>query len=397
MVDLATNPDWRLALWNVELAASPRPDGMLPMAAGGDIEQLDSAFIPDWALHWIRALHNAWRYAGDRDYVARLLTVAEGVLRWFEPFAAEHGLLSDVTGWVIIDWSSVSVDGESSVLNALWARGLLDFAELAEWLGDAGRARWARALHARLRAAFERFWDPRRRLYVDHVVAGELRPEASQHAQAAPLAAALVPARRVARVVEAMIDRSRLVHATWSRAAGDARFPGSGERGVAGPYLVLGPPKPWWDVHRQLVAAQPFFRYVVHDALAAAGRADLVADQCRDWEALFARCETSWSETWYAGTVSHGWGSTPTRDLLVRTLGLEPAEPGFAVARVAPRLGALAWARGAVPTPSGLLAVSVDPEGTEVESPVSFVFDPGGARPSRHPQGRHRLPPLRNR
>src|SRR5262249_44805700 len=106
MVDFATHPDWRLALWNVELAASPRADGMLPMAAGGDVEHLDAAFIPDWALHWIRALHNAWRYAGDREYVARLLPVAEGVLRWFEPFAAEDGLLCDVTGWVIIDWSS---------------------------------------------------------------------------------------------------------------------------------------------------------------------------------------------------------------------------------------------------------------------------------------------------
>jgi len=396
MVDFATHPDWRLALWNVELAASPRPDGMLPMAAAGDVEHFDSAFIPDWALHWIRALHNAWRYAGDRDYVARLLPVAEGVLRWFEPFAAEDGLLCDVTGWVIIDWSSVSVDGRSSVLNALWARGLADFAEMAEWLGDGGRARWARALHARVRGVFDRFWDPERALYVDHVVEGERRLETSQHAQAAPLAAGLVPAARTARVVEVLLDRGPLVHATWSRAAGDARRPGPGERGVAGPYLLLGPPRPWWDVARQIVAAQPFFRYVVHDALAAAGRADAIADRCRDWEALLARCDTSWSETWYGGTVSHGWGSTPTRDLLVRTLGLEPAEPGFAMARVAPRLGGLEWARGAVPTPSGLLAVSADASGVEVESPVPFVFDPGDAPSSRHPAGRRRLPPVRS-
>ena len=396
MVDFATHPDWRLALWNVELAASPRADGMLPMAAGGDIEHLDAAFIPDWALHWIRALHNAWRYAGDRDYVARLLPVAEGVLRWFEPFAGD-GLLCDVTGWVIIDWSSVSVDGKSSVLNALWARALRDFAELAEWLGDGGRARWARALYGRIRGAFDLFWDPARELYVDHVVDGERRPETSQHAQAAPLAAGLVPSERTAGLVDLMIDRARQVHATWSRAAGDARFPGPGERGVAGPYLLLGPPRPWWDVERQLVAAQPFFRYVVHDALAAAGRADLVADQCRDWEALLARCATSWSETWYGGTTSHGWGSTPTRDLLVRTLGLEPAEPGFAVARVAPRLGDLAWARGAVPTPAGLLEVRVEADRIEVESPLPFVLDRDAGAPTRHAPGHHVLPALRRR
>ena len=104
--------------------------------------------------------------------------------------------------------------------------------------------------------------------------------------------------------------------------------------------------------------------------------------------ALLARCETSWSETWYGGTVSHGWGSTPTRDLLVRTLGVGPAEPGFGRARIAPRLGPLAWARGAVPTPRGLLRVAIDAERIEVESPVPFELDCDG-RVASHPPGRH--------
>jgi hypothetical protein len=395
MVDFATHPDWRLACWNVELCASPRPDGMLPMAAGGDIEHHDASFIPDWALHWVRALHNLHRYTGDRDRVARLLPVAEGVLRWFEAFADDDGLASDVTGWVIIDWSSVSVDGKSSVLNALWARGLRDFAEMAAWLGDAGRARWARERHARIRDAFELFWDAERALYVDCATDGERQRAASQHGQAAPLAAGLVPEARSARLVELLLDETREVHATWSRASGDARAPQPHERGVGGPYLVTGPPSPWWDVEHELVRAQPFFCYVVHDALAAAGREDAIAAQCRRWEGLLERCATSWSETWYGGTVSHGWGSTPTRDLLVRTLGVTPAEPGFARARIAPRLGPLGWARGAVPTPAGLLRVAVDAERVEVESPIPFDLDCDG-RATSHPAGRHELSRMRS-
>ncbi len=388
MVDFATHPDWRLACWNVELCAAPRPDGMLPMAAGGDIAHHDASYIPDWALHWVRALHNLWRYTGDRERVAALMPIAEGVLRWFEAFAAEDGLASDVTGWVIIDWSSVSVDGKSSVLNALWARGLSDFAEIAEWLGDGGRARWARDRHAQICDAFTLFWDPERALYVDCAIGAERQRPASQHAQAAPLAAGLVPQSRVKRIVDLLLDESREVHATWSRATGDARAPQPHEHGVGGPYLVLGPPKPWWDVEQGLVRAQPFFCYVVHDALAAAGREDEIAAQCRRWEVLLERCATSWSETWYGGTVSHGWGSTPTRDLLVRTLGIGPAEPGFARARIAPRLGPLAWARGAVPTPRGLLRVAVDAAQIEVESPIPFDLDCDG-RVASHPAGRH--------
>ena len=29
-----------------------------------------------------------------------------------------------------------------------------------------------------------------------------------------------------------------------------------------------GQPEPWWDARHQVVRAQPFFRYVIHDALA---------------------------------------------------------------------------------------------------------------------------------
>ncbi len=37
------------------------------------------------------------------------------------------------------------------------------------------------------------------------------------------------------------------------------------------------------------------------------------------------------------------------------TLGVTPAEPGYATARVAPSLGSLQWARGSVSTPHGLI------------------------------------------
>ena len=42
------------------------------------------------------------------------------------------------------------------------------------------------------------------------------------------------------------------------------------------------------------------------------------------------------------------------------TLGVTPAEPGYASARIAPRLGGLAWAKGSVTTPHGLIAVDVN-------------------------------------
>jgi alpha-L-rhamnosidase len=386
MVDLTTNTDWRLARWHPSLTASPRPDGMLPMAVAGDIEHSDFTMIPDWALHWIHSVHNLYRYVGDGEEIGRLLPVVEGVIRWFDPFLDDEGCAVDVFGWVLIDWAWLYTQGLSAPLNGLIARALLEFEEMAGWLGDEGRARWARGRHGRLRRGFERLWNSRLGRYSDAVVEGEQLPTASQHAHAAALVGGLVPPDRVPRVVEVLTDEDRLVHAVFDRP--DEEAPPNCDAPV-GTYLINRDlPSPWWDVERDVVRAQPFFRYVVHDALAAAGRADLIPGQLLDWDRwAMKRCASSWTETWQGGTVSHGWSSTPTRDLIQRVLGVTPAEPGFAVAAIDPELGPLQWARGAAPCPAGMIAVEVEPDTVTVDSPVPFR---SGGRD--HDRGRHVLP-----
>lgn len=376
-VDLVTNPDWSLARWHPRLAASPRPDGMLPMAVVCDFEHAGTTYIPDWSLHWIRSVHNLYRWTGDRDLVAGLMPVAENALRWFDRFAV-GGLLSDVTGWVLLDWASVQGEGASAVLNGLWGRALRDFAEMARWLGDAGRAGWAQRQHAALAEAYQVFWCPDRGGYRDWLTGTAVQPRMSEHASAAAVVGGLVPADRRRAVLRLLTDRSDRVGRSWSFQILPLR-------------AAMGPPPPDWDVDREVVAAQPFFRYVVHDAVAALGGADHMPRLCRDWKPLLEGGARTWRETWQGGSHCHGWSSTPSRDLPLYTLGLSPARPGFTVARVAPRLGDLAWARGAVPTPHGLLRVSVDRDGVEVDSPVPVELDLGGRTWSR-PAGRWAWP-----
>jgi alpha-L-rhamnosidase len=369
MVDLVANPDWSMARWHPQLAASPRPDGMLAMAVASDFEDDDRTILPDWSLHWVRSLHNLYRYTGDRGVVADLAPVAERTLRWFEDYLGDDGLLHGVTGWLLLDWASVYSTGCSSILNALWARALEDLAEIQDWLGNTGTASWARSRYEGVRAGFDSFWDEDRGVYVDHVVEGTPQRVAAQHGGAAALAAGIVPADRWDRVVARLTDRSRLVRHSWVM---DPVTVDGGSDGYI--HLVMGYPEPVWDVEEQMVEAEPFFRYVVHDGLARAGRADLVAGLCRDWSVFLDAGETTWPECWTGGTRCHGWSSTPTRDLVVHTLGITPAEPGYASVRVAPALGDLEWARATVPTPHGPVTVEARADGTvEVDSPVPVI------------------------
>jgi hypothetical protein len=57
-------------------------------------------------------------------------------------------------------------------------------------------------------------------------------------------------------------------------------------------------------------------------------------------------------------SLCHGWSGGPSAWLIDQVLGIHPLEPGYAAVRIAPRLGDLAWAEGAVATPHGPIRVS---------------------------------------
>ncbi|MBS2548129.1 alpha-L-rhamnosidase N-terminal domain-containing protein [Catenulispora sp. NL8] len=386
-VDLVANPDWSLARWHPVLAARPRPDGLLPMVAAGDAADPGIVSIPDWSLHWMRSVHNLYRYTGDADLVGALLPTAENVLRWFTSFLGRDGLLHDVTGWVLVDWSPVPVSATSAALNALFARALADFAEMADWLGDSGRARWAWTLHTKLAQGFEVFWDEERWAYRDQMVDGVVQPSVSEHTTAAAVCAEIVPTERHVRLRTFLLNRSPM----FTRSPVAAH--GSDADGAPAAAAMFAAPIPDWDTAQLVVGAQPFFRYVVHDALALLGAADRLPDLCRDWGKLLDAGPTALRETWEGGSACHGWSATPSRDLLVYVLGITPAEPGYARVRIAPRLGDLEWARGAVPTPHGLLEVRVDDLSVLVDSPVPVDLSLREDQPSISlPPGRRMVP-----
>lgn len=380
MVHLATNTDWRLAWQYLNLSNSPRYDGILPMTVVGPSEAAGSMTIPDWSLHWVHGVYNLYRFAGDKDAVKAFMPSVERVLRWFAPFQTRQGLLKDVIEWTLIDWSAVSNSDTSAIYTAMWARGLREFAEMAAWLEEKASQRWAEGLYRKAQAGFEAFWDEARGSYVDHIVDGAPRPEMSQIAGAAAIVSGLAPQERWPRIIETITDPARLIVQTWTW-GGDA----GGNEGAPFTWSF----KPIWDVHRQIVMAEPFMQYVVHDAIALAGRADRLPDLYDRWSQFLTGGYDTIGEDWRHGTHVHGWSCTPTKDMIFYTLGVTPAGPGYAVARVAPRLGRLAWAEGKVPTPHGLIHVRAEQGKVEIDSPVPVIVDLPGRAPQQLPKGKH--------
>ena len=198
-----------------------------------------------------------------------------------------------------MDWASIFLSGHSSILTAFWARGLTEFAELADAIGNSGSAGWARELYDSAAQGFEDFWDPGRGLYVDHMLNGQRQPAASQVAQASAIISGLAPRERWSPLVALMTDPKRLVVRSW---VGSETGGYDHERFAE---QMRGIPRVDWDPEREMVIAEPFFSYAVHDAVARAGRAELLIDLVRRWEEFLVDGYDTFGECWglgYAGT-----------------------------------------------------------------------------------------------
>jgi hypothetical protein len=220
----------------------------------------------------------------------------------------------------------------------------------------------------RARDGYEDFWDPSRSSYVDHIVGGERQPAMSQAAGAVAIVSGLAPHDRWAGIVDVITDPTRLVIRSWI---------GGEDGGYDMAKIVehsLGIYRIDWDVDREVVLAEPFFSYVVHDAVAAAGRGDRLPSLLRRWSVFLHDGFDTFGECWGWGTPVHAWSATPTKDLVWYVLGVTPAEPGYGTVRIAPRPGAIERVAGAVPTPHGLVRVEVEDGRVRVDSPVPVRF-----------------------
>jgi hypothetical protein len=130
----------------------------------------------------------------------------------------------------------------------------------------------------------------------------------------------------------------------------------------------------------------------VLDAIAAGGHIHEALDWMRSyWGGMLAEGATSFWESYdlrwpktdphlalqadgtagYFVSMAHGWSSGPTAWLVENVLGVREPQDGYQSVVITPDLGGLDWARGTVPTPHGIIAVSVDKQkGVTIDLPT---------------------------
>lgn len=367
LVSLVTNPDTRLVRHHLELTARSRyPDGLLAGAAACDFSE-SGLPTPEYSLHWIRTLAAYWLYTGDEQAVQKLLPTAKQIIARHEYQRGPSGLLEEFPGWVFIDWAQVERGVVIGAHDALYGAALRAYMTLPG-ADDVG------SLLERTREAFEQLWDPDRHAYVDALGRSGPGRRMSQQTNAAALLADIVPADRVDRLVERIIDPA-VVGA--GRVVVTA-YPGSLDRPELIPNFQYEEPE-GFDPECDLVAAQPWFCRFLHEALFQHGRRDLILASLRRWP---DDCGNgTFQEFWEAppGRTSrcHGWSASPTFDLTSYLLGVRPLTPGFGRATVDPFLGPMRQMAGRIPTPHGWLSVAIDGTDMQLEVPDGMLVSVG--------------------
>ena len=391
LLTYVTNTDWRLVRRHLRICAhSRRGDGLLGMVAVGDFSTSFTT-IPDYSLHWVRALARYFEYSSDPELIRELAPTAIEVLAAFERYRARDGLIRGMPGWIFIDWAMTQKSEVVGALDALYAAALDDFAMLCERvLEDYHSASMFRSQANRTREAFQLLWDQSSGMYVDAADShGPLR-RVSQQTNAMAIVSGCAPRDRRGRILENILDETRLV---ITPTISDDRTPYITQRMNPADYVKF-------DEETDIVAAQPFFCSILHDAVAGAGRRDLIPNLCLKWWSQIERGNTTFEEYW-SGPVGeasrcHAWSATPTYDLTTHVLGIRPIEPGYRKVEIYPRFGNLTKLAGRIPTPHGMIDISIERDsGGTITIPVGVeadvYFEDADLRGGAFPSGNHTI------
>ncbi len=122
------------------------PDGMVPMCYPAC--HPNGRYIPQWSLWLLLELEEHFRLRGGCD-TEKFLPMIDGLLRYFERYENELGLLEDLPSWNFVEWSRANdwTQGINFPTNMLYAAALDAVAAL---LGRSELSEKARRIRAKV-------------------------------------------------------------------------------------------------------------------------------------------------------------------------------------------------------------------------------------------------------
>ncbi|TWU30857.1 alpha-L-rhamnosidase-related protein [Novipirellula artificiosorum] len=329
-----------------QIADEQLADGIMPAYAPrhGD----DFMVILDSNCFWIRGLYRYLLCSGDDATIRHLLPAARNLLDRLHRYTNADGLIDRAPYPYWLDHALIDRRGANFCLNGHYLGAIEDFSQVLQWLQESDVDVY-RQRAERIRVALrEKLWDPKKQLFADALIDGELSKQFSEHANAMALALSIATPGQMKTVAAQLSQQEN--HDFIHRESG-------------------------------VVMVTPAMSHFFHAGLCEAGYLDPSLELL--WTRFAHMLEplkdgtptngTLWEEWWLDGTgrngnfrpIVDGRSDAQTESaffpgLFARyILGIEPTQPGFreVVLHYHPS-SRLHRRHGAIPTPSGLLEVA---------------------------------------
>jgi hypothetical protein len=291
--------------------------------------------IPGYSSYWFTELADYVRHTGRTEYVKSVHDQLVQLLAFMDQdFDAQNNFINHTKEWLYVDWAP-GLNGDTPETRKAtpmeYIRAYRDGAWLLRQIGDTQNAEhWEQRANDLTKMSQATAWSD-----------GSFGPRWQTNAMA----------------VLAGVAQPEQYGSIWSNVLTN-----------------VGKPTYRPDV------ISPYYGSYVLNAMAEMNHRDAALQWIREyWGGMIAEGATSFWEaydpSWYKEdfhsslqsdnrsgyfvSLAHGWSAGPTAWLMEEVLGIEPTGAGFSTVDIRPDLVDLQWAKGAEPTPKGLLQVDV--------------------------------------
>ncbi len=314
-------------------------------------------FHTSYSLIWVQMLWDVYRLTGDFSVLSDNADALGLLLRRFEGYVGENGLIETPPNYMFIDWlnpDGINLHHPPKALGqtcmCMFYYGALKTAEqIYITLQNAPAAEDAAARAAALHGAIEKYlWDADRQLFFEGL--GTPTPEDMIY-------------NYMPQNVEKRYYR---LHANIL-AAYFGFFGEAEDRALLERILEA----------KDLGEAQPYFQHFLLDAVYRRGlREKYTLGLLDQWKPHIEECPKGLPEGFYKPTPdysfdrSHAWAGTPAYALPLAVTGLKMIEPGFRKISLSPSSLGLDFAKVEIPTPYGNITVTAYKNGApKIEAP----------------------------
>ena len=293
--------------------------------------------IPPFSLFWVSMLHDYWMHCSDQEFLKKYLDGANIVLKWYEQHIdSTKKMLGPMPWWNFVDWNDQfpggtpdgANDGNSAVITLQYVYTLRQAAGLFDYFGENEKAHhYLQLANMLAKSTYERCFDKTRM-----EMANTPRKKAfSQHAGIMAILADAIPVAEQKNVLEKILYDSTLSQSTF------------------------------------------YYRFYLTRAMVKSGLGNLYYSQLTPWRDMLKIGLTTFAEKPDpTRSDCHAWSASPEYDFLATICGIMPGENGFKKVTIAPAMGELTQVKASMPTPSGMITVSLTRKDKAINAEISL-------------------------